>query len=196
MLEAVVNFVWADAAGNEVLLDTDGSQPSSFSRDQRLWPTKDGWIIAAPVSDHDVAAICKGVGVSGYDAPEVATIMARRQNPEAFTDLMGRVLEAVSQMTTREAIDGMEREKAPCGAVVSPAELHEDPQVQFLGMLEESTHPTSGRLRQPRPPVRFGATPARTGAPAPTAGQNSDEILRELGLEREIESLRREGVIG
>lgn len=196
MFEAVVNFVWVDAAGNEVLLDTDGSQPSSFSRDQRLWPTKDGWIIAAPVSDHDVAAICRGVGVSGYDAPQVATIMARRQNPEAFTDLMRRVLEAVSQMTTREAIDGMEREKAPCGAVVSPAELHQDPQVQFLGMLEESTHPTAGRLRQPRPPVRFGATPARTGAPAPTAGQNSDEILRELGLESQIESLRSEGVIG
>ncbi|HXK24734.1 MAG TPA: CoA transferase, partial [Myxococcota bacterium] len=45
MLESVVNFVWADAAGNEVLLDSDGSQPSSFSRDQKLWPTADGYVI-------------------------------------------------------------------------------------------------------------------------------------------------------
>jgi crotonobetainyl-CoA:carnitine CoA-transferase CaiB-like acyl-CoA transferase len=196
MLEAVVSFVWADAAGNELLLDTDGSQPSSFSRDQKLWPTKDGWVIAAPVSDHDVAAICKGVGVIGYDAPEVATLMARRQNPEAFAELLQRVLLAISQLTTREAMDGMEREKAPCGAVVAPSELHLDPQVMFLGMLEESTHPAAGRLRQPRPPVRFGATPTKTGAPAPTNGQNSDDILRELGRGSEIDSLRVEGVVG
>ena len=195
MLEAVVSFVWADAAGNELLLDTDGSQPSSFSRDQKLWPTKDGWVIAAPVSDHDVAAICKGVGVTGYDAPEVATIMARRQNADAFADLLRRVLEAISQLTTREAMDGMERERAPCGAVVAPSELHEDPQVKFLGMLEESVHPAAGRLRQPRPPVRFGATPTQTGAPAPTNGQNSDEILRELGRQKEIDSLRSAGIV-
>ena len=83
----------------------------------------------------------------------------------------------------------------PCGAVVAPAELHEDPQVKFLGMLEESTHPTAGRLRQPRPPVRFGATPSQTGSPAPTNGQNSDEILCELGRESEIDSLRSEGIV-
>ena len=196
MLEAVVSFVWADAAGNELLLDSDGSQPSSFSRDQKLWPTKDGWVIAAPVSDQDVAAICKGVGVAGYDAPEVATIMARRQNPEAFQALLRRVLAAVSQLTTREAMDGMEREKAPCGAVVAPSELHEDPQVKFLGMLEESVHPAAGRMRQPRPPVRFGATPTQTGGPAPTNGQHSDKILRELGRESEIEALRTAGIVG
>ena len=46
MLECVVNFVWADAAGNEVLLDADGSQPSAFARDQKLWPTRDGHVIA------------------------------------------------------------------------------------------------------------------------------------------------------
>ncbi len=143
-----------------------------------------------------MAAICKGVGVSGYDAPEVATIMARRQNPEAFRSLLRRVLDAVSHLTTREAIEGMEREKAPCGAVVAPAQLHADPQVAHLGMLEESTHPVAGRLRQPRPAARFSATPARTGAPAPTAGQDTAEILRELGLEAQVESLRIEGVTG
>jgi crotonobetainyl-CoA:carnitine CoA-transferase CaiB-like acyl-CoA transferase len=195
MLEAVVNFVWADAAGNEVLLDSDGSQPSSFSRDQKLWPTKDGWIIAAPVSDEDVARICRAVGVDGYDAPEVATIMARRQNPEAFAELLRRVLEAAATMTTADAIERLEAEKAPCGAVRSPAELHEDPQVKALGVLEESLHPSAGRLRQPRPAVRFGATPSATGAPAPTLGMDTDEILGEMGLGDRIEALRSAGVV-
>lgn len=195
MFESVVNFVWADAAGNEVLLDSDGSQPSSFSRDQKLWPTKDGHVIAAPVSDADVAGICRGVGVDGYDVPEVATIIARRTNPEAFTDLLRRVLEKVSTMTTAEAIAGMEAEKAPCGAVLSPAELPDDPQVRALGMLEESTHPIAGRMRQPRPAARFERTPAATGAPAPGLGEHTDQILAEIGLAARTSELRDAGVV-
>jgi crotonobetainyl-CoA:carnitine CoA-transferase CaiB-like acyl-CoA transferase len=195
MLESIASFVWADAAGKEILLDYDGPMPSSFARDQKLWPTLDGWVIAAPVSDADVAGICRGVGVEGYDAPEVSTIMARRQNPEAFADLLARVLENVSKLTTEEAIRGMEREKAPCGVVVSPSEFHRDPQVDFLGMLEDSEHPSAGRLRQPRPPARFSETPSKTGPPAPTTGQHSNEILNEIGLANQIESLRADGVV-
>ena len=195
MLESVVNFVWADAAGNEVLLDSDGSQPSSFSRDQKLWPTKDGHVIAAPVSDGDVAGICRGVGVDGYDAPEVATIIARRTNVEAFNDLLRRVLDAVSKMTTAEAIAGMEAEKAPCGAVLSPAELPDDPHVKALGILEDSVHPIAGRMRQPRPAARFQETPSTTGGPAPGLGEHTDAILAELGLGDRAASLREAGVV-
>ncbi|MCG8591191.1 MAG: CoA transferase [Proteobacteria bacterium] len=195
MLESVVNFVWADAAGNEVLLDADGSVPSSFSRDQKLWPTKDGYVIAAPVSDADVAGICRGVGVDGYDAPEVATIIARRTNPEAFSELLRRVLDAVSQMTTAEAIAGMEAENAPCGAVLSPAELSDDPHVQALGMLEDSVHPIAGRMRQPRPAARFEKTPSTLGTPAPGLGEHTDAILGELGFADRIAELRESGVV-
>jgi len=190
-----VSFVWADAAGNEVLLDTDGSQPSSFARDQKLWPTLDGWVIAAPVSDADVAAICRAVGVEGWDAPEVATIMARRQNPQAFVELLQRVVAAVASLTTEQAVRRLEAEKAPCGAVLGPESLHEDPQVEFLGMLEESDHPAAGHLRQPRPAARFGRTPSATGGAAPTLGRDTDEILGELGLAEEVASLREAGVV-
>ncbi len=195
MLECVVNFVWADAAGNEVLLEADGSQPSAFSRDQKLWPTRDGYVIAAPVSDGDVAGICRGVGVDGYDAPEVATIMARRTNIEAFNALLARVYERVRSMSTAEAIAGMEAERAPCGAVLSPAELHEDPHIRATGVLEESRHPLAGRMRQPRPAARFQNTPAVTGGPAPGLGEHTDEILREIGLQARIADLRTGGVV-
>ena len=152
-------------------------------------------VIAAPVSDEDVARICRAVGVDGYDAPEVATIVARRRNPEAFRGLLRRVLDAVAALSTEEAMSRMEREKAPCGAVVGPERLHEDPHVRALGILEESAHPAAGRLRQPRPPVRFERTPAATGDPAPTVGRDTDEVLREAGLGERIEALRAAGVV-
>ena len=195
MLEAIVNFVWADAAGNEVLRDAEHDQPSSFARGQKLWRYEDGWAVAAPVSDADFQAICRAHGVEGYDDPEVATIMARRQNREAVKAILDRVAEVATEMSVGEAIRRMEFDKAPCGQVLSTAELHTDPHVRATGMLIDSEHPTAGRLRQPRPPVRFEKTPAALGGPAPTLGQHTDELLRELGLGGEIARLREASIV-
>ncbi|MBW2696656.1 MAG: CoA transferase, partial [Deltaproteobacteria bacterium] len=56
-------------------------------------------------------------------------------------------------------------------------------------------HPVAGRLRQPRPAVGFERTPARIGDPAPTLGQHTDEILRELGRGQDVTRLRESGVV-
>jgi crotonobetainyl-CoA:carnitine CoA-transferase CaiB-like acyl-CoA transferase len=135
------------------------------------------------------------VGVDGYDAPEVATILARRANPDAFSALLRSVMAAVREMTTAEAIAGMEAEKAPCGAVLSPAELSDDSHVRALGILEDLEHPLAGRMRQPRPAAHFAKTPEEAGAAAPGLGQDTDAILAELGLASRIAEFKENGVV-
>jgi len=43
-------------------------------------------------------------------------------------------------------------------------------------------HPSEGRIRMVRPPVRFGEAECTLRHPAPLLGQHSREILREAGL--------------
>jgi crotonobetainyl-CoA:carnitine CoA-transferase CaiB-like acyl-CoA transferase len=196
MLDAVVSFLWADAAGNEVLQDADGTQPSSFVHNFPPLRFLDGWGICTPTSDENFSGMCKAFGIDGYDDPRVATIVQRSQHRDLTRGLMERCYAAAAQMTTAEAISALEANNAPCGVVLSPAELAADPHAQAIGLLEESVHPVAGRLRQPRHPAEFGAVRPHLGGPAPMLGQHTDEILHELGLDdARITELHTNGVV-
>ncbi len=195
MLDAVVSFLWADAAGNEVLLDSDGTQPSSFVASFRPLRFLDGWGIATPTSDADFAGLCRAFGVDGHDDPRVATIGERVQHRAVARELIDRCYVVARALTTGEAMARLEAERVPCGVVLSPAELAADPHAQAIGLLEESRHPTAGRLRQPRHPTQFSRTPARLGGPAPTLGEHTDEVIARLGWAERVTALRRDGII-
>lgn len=196
MLDAVVSFLWADAAGNEVLRDADGSMKSSFVSNFRPFRFRDGWGITTPTSDADFSGMCKAFGVDGYDDPRVAKIASRAQHPELTREIMARCYTAAEQLTTAEAMARMEAQRVPCGVVLSPAELVEDPHARAIGLFEDSDDPVVGRVRRPRHPARFGTTGATLGGPAPALGQDTDDVLRELGMGERIEGLRADGIVG
>ncbi len=181
MLDSVVSFLWADAAGNEVMLDADGTLPSSFTSAVKPLRFLDGWGISTPTSDADFVGMCQAMGVDGYDDPRVAGLANRRVNRDVMNEIMARCLAAAATMTTAEAMARFEAHRVPCGQVLSAANLANDAHVMAIGMLEDSVHPTAGRLRQPRHPARFAATPAHVGAGAPTLGEHTDQLLAELG---------------
>jgi crotonobetainyl-CoA:carnitine CoA-transferase CaiB-like acyl-CoA transferase len=195
MLDAVVSFLWADAAGNEVLMDADRSQPSSFVGNFQPFRFRDGWGICTPTSDADFAGMCQAFDVDGYDDPRVATIVERSRNRDATRALLDRCYANAAAMTTADAINGLEARNVPCGVVLEPADLASDPHARAIGLLVDSEHPTAGRLRQPRHPALFGATRPPLGGPSPLLGEHTDVILEELGYGDRIAELRGAGVV-
>src|SRR5207237_7365260 len=111
MLDAVVSFLWADAAGNEVLLDADGSQPSSFVQTFKPLRFTDGWGIATPTSDADFTGMCRAFGVEGWDDPRVATIAERVKHRDVSAVLMARCYAVAATLRAAEA--GARRGAAP-----------------------------------------------------------------------------------
>ena len=196
MLDSVVSFLWADAAGNEVMLDSDSSMPSSFTGAFKPFRFADGWGICTPTSDADFAGMCRALDVDGYDDPRVAGIVARRTNVALVNEIMLRVRSSAATMTTAEVMARFEAHNVPAGVVLSPAALSSDAHVQAIGLLEDSVHPTAGRLRQPRHPAQFSGTPAALSGGAPTLGQHTDELLGELGCDATaIAALRASGAV-
>ena len=70
------------------------------------------------------------------------------------------------------------------------------PQVAARGLLRDVEHPVLGPLRQVGPPFELHGTPASVRTAPPLLGEQSDEILAELGYTAaEVATLRGDGVI-
>jgi crotonobetainyl-CoA:carnitine CoA-transferase CaiB-like acyl-CoA transferase len=196
MLDAVASFLWADAAGNEVMTESDRSSKSSFSSGFAPFRFADGWGICTPTSDADFAGMCAAFGVSGPDVDEVSNIVVRHTSPDKTRAVMDRCYASAATMTTDEAIAVLEAHKVPCGRVLSPADLIDDPHAQAIGMFDLIDHPRAGVVRRPRHPAQFAATPAAIGGACPGLGEHTDEVLAELGLPaEEIARLRADQVV-
>jgi crotonobetainyl-CoA:carnitine CoA-transferase CaiB-like acyl-CoA transferase len=195
MLDAVVSFLWVDGAGNDTLLDGDGSQPASFSAGARPFHFKDGWAVATPTANSDFFGMCKAFGVDGWDDARVASPSLRQQNQDVSRALNERCHEAATTMTRAEGMARMEAERVPCGIVYDPAALAEDAHAQAIGLLVDDVHPLAGRIRQPRHPVLFDDTPATVGGPAPAIGADTDAVLTELGYGDRTAALREAGIV-
>jgi crotonobetainyl-CoA:carnitine CoA-transferase CaiB-like acyl-CoA transferase len=98
--------------------------------------------------------------------------------------------------TRPEWLKLLEAADVPCTPIYTLDQVFQDPQVQHLGMVQETQHPTEGPVRLLGFPVRFAGTPLPPSTAPPTLGEDSAGILAELGYEpADIETLSAEGVI-
>jgi crotonobetainyl-CoA:carnitine CoA-transferase CaiB-like acyl-CoA transferase len=103
--------------------------------------------------------------------------------------------EAFATRTTKEWCDLLASAGLRHAAVRNHAEVVADPAVwdnEYLATVSDS----SGDAVVVAPPVRFSATPAHLGAAAPELGQDTEEVLLELGYGwDQIAELRAAGAI-
>lgn len=197
MIDSMVSFLFPDAAGHEVALDND--QPhldQSMTARQKALSFLDGHAVVTPVTDDEFHGLAAAFDVDSSD-PAVATIEQRFANREAMSAVLREVHIAASRMTLAQGVERLENADVPYGVVVAIEDVADDAQVRHNKVMVEHEHPAMGRVRQPRPPARFSATPAELHRPSsPTLGQHTDEVLTEMGWGARIGELRSDGVIG
>jgi crotonobetainyl-CoA:carnitine CoA-transferase CaiB-like acyl-CoA transferase len=195
MMDAVASFLWADSAGNEVLLESDHSQNSSFVAGFRPIRFSDGWGIVTPTSVADFGGMCKAFDVEGWDDPRLATMELRNENRLVSGALIDLCYARAADMTMAAATARLEAQRVPFAMILSPDDLTRDPHAVAVGLFEERDHHIVGRVRFPRHPARFNGTPVRATDGSPGLGEHTDEILGELGMADRIASLRAAGVV-
>jgi alpha-methylacyl-CoA racemase len=108
-----------------------------------------------------------------------------------------REIEAI--IRTRDRDDWYERlvKADVCvGKVYDVEEMVTDPQVLHRRMIVDVQHPTLGNVRQVGVAIKLSDTPGSVRTAAPTSGQHTQEVLKDLGLSAaEIDALRGNGII-
>lgn len=195
MADAGVSFLWADSAGNEVLVASDHSRHSSFVAGFQPFRFDDGWGTVTPTTDRDFAGMFRALDVPGWDDPRLATMADRAQNRDFTMEMMDMCYAKAAELTMAEAAKRFDAERIPYAMVLGAEDLINDPHAVAVGMFEQQHHPIVGPVRMPRHPARFAATPAVLRGDAPALGQHTDIVLAELGLGDHIDDLRARGVI-
>jgi crotonobetainyl-CoA:carnitine CoA-transferase CaiB-like acyl-CoA transferase len=160
------------------------------------YPCGDGkWIVLNQPEPAAWPRFCKAIGRDEW------------VDDERFQDTRGRF------HNMREIVDGIDetlstKSRDEWGAVFDAAgiiwgpvltldEVADDPQAEAIGLFPEIEHPTLGRYRTVRVPMRFAGAEVGPRGPAPAIGEHSEAVLREAGFDdAEIDALRAAGAVG
>ena len=195
MIDATLAFLWPDAFYNDALLDNDAPPSPDFSSFYGIMPTTDGHISVITISDDEFADCCRALGRDDLAADSrFKDIFSRMANAAA---LKAAFAQTIATLTTADIRARLEAEDVPHAVVLTRPQVETDPQIVHNGTLTVTDHPSAGRLREPVPAARFTGTPSSLRLHAPLLGENTDDILRELGRNADaIAGLRASGVAG
>lgn len=156
---------------------------------------KDGWVYAMTIGQPLFVRWCKLMGDEGLvQDPRFKDDLARGDNGEALSEIMQKWCD---RRTVAEALTALEGNRIPAGAVYSPQQALDDRHVRTAGFFHEMRYPG---VDKPVPvlqePVKLSRTPLTIRRRAPTLGEHTDQILRELGYTPAvIEKLRADRVV-
>ena len=197
MLDAYAAFMLADCLGGDVFVPRDEAKfPLSPAELHRTWQTADGHVVMMIIEDSQFQGICRAVDREDLiDDPRSANIIARIQNAE---ELFGILEDEIRKWPTVELVERARRFGAPLAPANTIQQFLDDPQVAAnRTVFEVDTGRDVGTLRMLRNPVRFEQTPTSVRAFAPKLGEDSDQVLSDLGYSADdIAELRRSQAIG
>ena len=156
-------------------------------------PTQDGWICISANTNDQAFAFFDAVGRPELKSdPRFSSVQARFAHVKEYFEIR---MEALKARTTAEWLEIFDRADVPAMPYHTLDTLLEDPHLTDVGFFEMKNHPTEGRTRSMRLPNKWSCGTRREWTPAPKLGQQSVEILRELGYSAaDIEAMIADGV--
>ncbi|MFP6584717.1 MAG: CoA transferase [Candidatus Hydrogenedentota bacterium] len=191
----LANGVWA----NSCMIQAQLSGATFLDRQPRAraynftalhYRTRDDMLIKLCVAEaeRDWPKVC-----AAMEFPELMKD-ARFETMEARVDNMARLIQIIDErfmQNNREYwLRRLDEHDVPHSAVSKYEDVTKDPQMEAIGVFTTFEHPRHGTMRTVTNPITIEGEnkPIRTAAP--TLGQHSVEVLKDLGLdESEIESV-------
>ncbi len=161
------------------------------------FPCKDGKILYCCFSGASVLKkVCGLLGLEYGSEMFPAEVGLYNIETESGKEFERAVMGWLSERTVDEAEERMLAAGLPVSKVNSWADVEANPHVQARGIIKEWETVKGTKLRAVGPVPQFKKHPARVWRPAPSFGENNEEILSELGYTKDqIADFYEKGVI-
>jgi len=160
-----------------------------------IYQAKDGNIAIVFLTDAQWEKICKIIGKPELAGdPKYANFISRVKNREEYRGYIKQWMESHSVSEIEKILVA---NKIPCGKVVTPEEVNQDPQLAARKMTEWVKDKVYGRVPVPGIPVKLSKSPGKIKSSAARLGQHNREVYgKYLGLTKaDLDALKKEGVI-
>ena len=160
-----------------------------------LYRTRDGWILVQVIGDPLFRRWAALMGESYWlTDPCFKDDISRGDHGAIISERMGRWC---AERTTDQVLEILGEAKIPCGPVLKPQQTLDHPHIQAVRFFQPMEFPG---MPKPAPiaraPVFLSETPGSIRHRAPVVGEHTDEIMAELGYDRDsIAELRSKRVI-
>ncbi|MGE6716773.1 CaiB/BaiF CoA transferase family protein [Peribacillus frigoritolerans] len=156
--------------------------------------TKDKEIIIAVGNDRQFQRFCSLINTEELPQDErFATANARIIYRE---ELIPKLQEVILTKTADEWLTLFQENNIPCGPINTLDRVFTDEQVIERQMIQEVEHPTVGIVKLLGSPIKLSDTPVTIERHPPLHGEHTEEVLLELGYDKqEIESFMEDKVI-
>ncbi len=146
-----------------------------------VFPTADRPITLAAPSPRMWGRFCDALGKSEWKTkPGWDTRDGRSADRATINAEIAAVTATRPSLHWIEVLDGA---GIPCGHINTIDQTFADPQVQHLQMAKPVVHPRLGDQRLVRTPINMSDLSWGIRTPTPDAGQHTDAVLAELGLD-------------
>ena len=155
----------------------------------------DGFVLIAGNGDSIFKRLMEAIGRSDLaNAPDLAGNVGRVAR---VAEIDGAIEAWTSSRLVADVLDAMAGARVPAGRVYTAKDIHEDPHYRAREMIVRQVTRDGWSLDVPGVVPKLSATPGTLRSPAPRLGEDTDAVLRELGLgDAAIAELRARGVLG
>jgi formyl-CoA transferase len=154
----------------------------------------DGYALVAGNGDSIFKRLMTCIGRTDLaEDPALAKNAGRVQRVEEIDAAIGQW---TAERSVDEVLAALARAQVPAGKIYTIADIAADAHYAARGMLESITLGDGSPLAVPGFVPKLSLTPGGHRRNAPALGQDSDEVLRELGLtDAQIEAMRARGIL-
>lgn len=155
----------------------------------------DGYFAAGAATPKTWVAFCNLLGLAELlDDPRFAQAHLRREN---LAELLPLIEAKTVTKASKDWVDALQAVGVPCAMLQDYGQVFNDPHLLARNYFADVPHAKLGPVRVLGSPMRFSETPVRADRAGPMLGEDTAEVLGELGIPpSEIAGLFATGIVG